>query len=103
MASEEFNSRGHAKAPLSLGPLFRKYHRCPNVAICLLAQTAHPGKWHVRPRDKGALMRQGWQQLIARRCSGGVVDVKDDRNVGMAQLHKLLMNRVAPKQDCFPL
>jgi hypothetical protein len=88
---------------LSLGPLIGKYHRRPDVAIRLLAQAAHAGKWHVRPGDHDALACKRWQQLVPRRCSSGVVDVKDHCNVGMTQLDKLLMNRIAPKQDSLSL
>jgi hypothetical protein len=84
---------------LSLGPLIGEYHWRPNIAIRLLAQAAHTGKWHVGPRDQDGFARKRWQQPIPGRRSCRVVDVKDDCDVAMTQLNKLVMDGVAPKQD----
>ena len=84
---------------LSFSPLIAEYHRRPDIAVRLFAQAAHAGKWHVGSRDHDAFARKRRQQLIPRRGSCGVVDVKDHGNIGMTQLDKLLMDGVAPKQD----
>ena len=50
------------------------------------------------PCDHLILAHEPRYQLITRRRSPSVVNVKDHRNVAMAQLDKLHMNGVAPEQ-----
>src|SRR6202521_3585863 len=50
-------------------------------------------------RDQNILARELRQQLIPRRRSRSLVDVKNRGDLGMLQLNALCMDGVAPKQD----
>ena len=57
----------------------------------------------MRPSDQHILTLELEQQLMPRRRSRSLVDVKDRCNFGMPQLDNLRMDDVAPKQDFLSL
>src|SRR6202158_5972281 len=86
-----------------LVPLIGKYYRCPAIATPLLAQATEGWKIHMRPRDQNILAREPRQQLMSRRRSRSLVDVKYRGYLGMRQLDAQCMDDVTPKQDFLPL
>src|SRR5216684_8770031 len=57
----------------------------------------------MRPRDQNILARELRQQLIPRRRSRSLVDVKYRGDLGMRQLDALCMDDIATKQDFLSL
>src|SRR6202158_3381531 len=86
-----------------LVPLIGKYYRCPAIATPLLAQATEGWKIHMRPRDQNILAREPRQQLMSRRRSRSLVDVKYRGYLGLRQLDAQCMDDVTPKQDFLPL
>jgi len=54
-------------------------------------------------RDQNILARELRQQLIPRRRSRSLVDIKNRGDLGMLQLDSLCMDDVAPKQNFLSL
>src|SRR5713226_5333906 len=98
-----FELFGHCFSSLLLVPSIGKYHRCPAIAAPLFAQATQGRKIHMRPRDQNILARELRQQLIPRRRSRSLVDVKYRGDLGMRQLDAQCMDDVAPKQDFLSL
>src|SRR6202171_5554685 len=57
----------------------------------------------MRRRDQNILARELRQQLIPRRRSRSLVDIKNRGDLGMLQLDSLCMDDVAPKQNFLSL